>query len=203
MWTYEAREGLGPQPTHCHLPLRFISQSKSHQGHTGSVGSMFLQWRQWWAREGIFAQQWSTPQRFIYGSAVKNPPVTQETWGSISWRRKWQSTPVFLPRKSHRQKSLVGTVHGKELDTTDHTPKHGLLYNTCVHTNSFFIPWMLSVSSRLNINVFLTQSYKLDDTILLQIRKLSITTQPAWGLTAVAYLALGKKSGLRGSASCV
>ena len=30
----------------------------------------------------------------------------------ITWRRAWQSTPVFLPRKSHGQRSLVGyTVH--------------------------------------------------------------------------------------------
>ena len=28
--------------------------------------------------------------------------------GKIPWRRKWHSTPVFLPRKSHGQKSLVG-----------------------------------------------------------------------------------------------
>ena len=28
--------------------------------------------------------------------------------GKILWRRKWQSTPVFLPRKSHGQRSLVG-----------------------------------------------------------------------------------------------
>ena len=26
----------------------------------------------------------------------------------IPWRRKWQSTPVFLPGKSHGQRSLVG-----------------------------------------------------------------------------------------------
>ena len=26
----------------------------------------------------------------------------------IPWRRKWQPTPVFLPEKSHRQRSLVG-----------------------------------------------------------------------------------------------
>ena len=26
----------------------------------------------------------------------------------IPWRRKWQPTPVFLPGKSHGQKSLVG-----------------------------------------------------------------------------------------------
>ena len=28
--------------------------------------------------------------------------------GKISWRRKWQPIPVFLPGKSHGQKSLVG-----------------------------------------------------------------------------------------------
>ena len=109
MWMHKASKGPGLELTHCHFLLYFISQSKSQrQVHIGRVGSIFLQWRQWWVREGIFAQQWSTPQGFTYGSAVKNPPVTQETRGSISWRRKWQSTPVFLPRKSHRQRSLVG-----------------------------------------------------------------------------------------------
>ena len=28
--------------------------------------------------------------------------------GKISWRRKWQPTPIFLPGKPHRQVSLVG-----------------------------------------------------------------------------------------------
>ena len=28
--------------------------------------------------------------------------------GKIPWRRKWQSTPVLLPGKSHGQRSLVG-----------------------------------------------------------------------------------------------
>lgn len=27
----------------------------------------------------------------------------------IPWRRKWQPTPVFLPEKSHGQRSLVGS----------------------------------------------------------------------------------------------
>ena len=32
---------------------------------------------------------------------------------NIPWRRKWQPTPVLLPRKSHGQRSLVrATVHG-------------------------------------------------------------------------------------------
>ena len=28
--------------------------------------------------------------------------------GKIPWRRKWQPTPTFLPRKSHGQRSLMG-----------------------------------------------------------------------------------------------
>ena len=47
------------------------------------------------------------------GSAVKNLPAMQEMqvnpWvGQILWRRKWQPTPVFLPRKSYKQRSLAG-----------------------------------------------------------------------------------------------
>ena len=30
----------------------------------------------------------------------------------IPWRRKWQLTPVFLPGKSHGQRSQWATVHG-------------------------------------------------------------------------------------------
>jgi len=26
----------------------------------------------------------------------------------LSWRRKWQTTPIFLPGKSYGQRSLVG-----------------------------------------------------------------------------------------------
>ena len=41
--------------------------------------------------------------------------------GKISWRRKWQPTPIFLPGKSHGQRSLVGySPWGrKESDTTE------------------------------------------------------------------------------------
>ena len=32
-----------------------------------------------------------------------------DSWvGKISWRRKWQPTPVFFPGKSHGQRRLVG-----------------------------------------------------------------------------------------------
>ena len=49
---------------------------------------------------------------------VKNPPTCQSRRhrrhrfdpciGKMPWRRKWQSTPGFLPGKSHGQRSLAG-----------------------------------------------------------------------------------------------
>ena len=47
----------------------------------------------------------------------------------IPWRRKWQSTAVFLPRKSHGQKTLVGySPWGcKESDRSEAT------LHTCTH----------------------------------------------------------------------
>ena len=41
--------------------------------------------------------------------------------GKIPWRRKWQPTPVFLPGKFHRQRSLVdyNPWGCKESDTTE------------------------------------------------------------------------------------
>ena len=44
-----------------------------------------------------------------------------DSWvGNIPWRRNWQLTPVFLPGKSHEQRSLVGysSWDCKESDTT-------------------------------------------------------------------------------------
>ena len=61
-------------------------------------------------------------------SATKNPPATQETWetqnqprvGKITWRRKWQPTPLFSPGEFHGQRSLAATVPGvAESDTTE------------------------------------------------------------------------------------
>ena len=44
---------------------------------------------------------------------IKNPPAVQETWVQSlgqdnPCRRKWQPTPVFLPGKSHGQRSQAG-----------------------------------------------------------------------------------------------
>ena len=59
--------------------------------------------------EHYFASMWDECKRICLSM--------QETWfdswvRKIPWRRKWQPTPVFLPRKSHGQRSLVKYVHG-------------------------------------------------------------------------------------------
>ena len=57
---------------------------------------------------------------------VKNLPAMQGTWvrswvRKIPWRREWLPTPVFLPKESHGQGSLVGysSWSHKEMDTTE------------------------------------------------------------------------------------
>ena len=54
----------------------------------------------------------------LVAQMVKRLSTIQETWvrslgREDSWRRKWQPTPVLLPRKSHGRRSLVqATAHG-------------------------------------------------------------------------------------------
>ena len=80
----------------------------------------------------------------------------------ISWRSKWQPTPVFLPEKSHAQKSLVG--YGprglKESDTTKQLSTHNILsgdhhFNdvlSCIHSiNLYFY-------SSYNIYIYIYQA---------------------------------------------
>ena len=50
--------------------------------------------------------------------------------GKIPWSRKWQPTPVFLPRKSHGQRRVAGCspwshrVRQDRTHTHTHTPPH-------------------------------------------------------------------------------
>ena len=62
---------------------------------------------------------------------VKNLPANAgdmrhgfDPWvGKVLWRRVWQPTLVFLPRESHRQRSLegYGPLGRKEFDMTEAT----------------------------------------------------------------------------------
>ena len=67
------------------------------------------------------------------GSVVKNPPTNSEDTDLISrsgrsLEKEWQPTPVFLPGKSHGQRSLAGYSpwSHKESDTTER------LNNACI-----------------------------------------------------------------------
>ena len=62
----------------------------------------------------------------LVARTAKHLPAVRETWVRCPGRedsleRKWQPTPVLLPRKFHGWKSLVGYIPwgGKESDTTE------------------------------------------------------------------------------------
>ena len=74
---------------------------------------------------------WNNPLLgFPGGLVIKNPPANAGEGGDkgsipgsgrFPWRRGWQPTLVFLPGKSHRQRSLAGCSPWghKESDTTE------------------------------------------------------------------------------------
>ena len=54
----------------------------------------------------------------------------------VPWRRKWQPTPVFLPEKSHRQRSQVGY--------SPCGPKDSVTKQNCITTKILFMGrWMI------------------------------------------------------------
>ena len=74
----------------------------------------------------IISPHYSLSDQSLVAQRLKRLPLMRETQvqslvGKIPWRRKWQSTPIFLPGESHGQRSLVGySPRGcKESDTTE------------------------------------------------------------------------------------
>ena len=64
----------------------------------------------------------------------------------IPWRRKWQPTPVFLPGKSHGQRSLVGSSpqgrrvkHIQSLYVFDSVHKHRVKLSTHTYKCSLIL----------------------------------------------------------------
>ena len=54
-----------------------------------------------------------SPMAHVGKESIRNAADTGDAGlipglGKIPWRRKWQPTPVFLPRKPHEQRNLVG-----------------------------------------------------------------------------------------------
>ena len=73
--------------------------------------SMGFSWQQYWngccaLLQGIFPTQ--NRLAFLMSPVLAGGFFTTGTIGKIPWKRKWQSTPVFLPVNSHGQRRLVG-----------------------------------------------------------------------------------------------
>ena len=88
-------------------------------------------------QESEKASQWGCiggKSGFPEGSVVKNPPASAGDtrdpvsipWVGKIWRREWQPIPVFLPGKSHGQRSLAGSIEsmGSQRVGHDWAQKH-------------------------------------------------------------------------------
>ena len=79
--------------------------------------------------KGLISKMYKEPYSFtasLMAQTAKNPPVCRRpsfsSWvGKFPWRLEWLPTPVFLPGKSHEQRSLVGysAWDCKESDLTE------------------------------------------------------------------------------------
>ena len=78
---------------------------------------------------------------FPGGSVVKNLPVNTGDMssipgsGKIPWRKKWKPTPIFLPVKSHGQRSLASYGPG------GHKRQTQLSMHACTHTHTHTRTW--------------------------------------------------------------
>ena len=50
--------------------------------------------------------------------------------GKSPWRRKWQPTPVFMPGKSHGQRSLQSSVQFSSVSQSCPTPRNPMNHST-------------------------------------------------------------------------
>ena len=88
------------------------------------------------------------------GSAVQNPPADArdrfDPWvGQIPWRRKWQSTPVFLPGESHGQREPGGLQWKKFEKESDETEP---LTTQQQQLQSFSLLWLFLSDSTPKLN---------------------------------------------------
>ena len=140
--------GIGVQINlHLGLRQRQWDQDKMKQDTLEFFLSIIKHWKKkiyvpfglpWWLRWWSVCLQWGRPGF--------------DPWvGKISWRRKWQPTPVLLPGKFHGRRNLVGySPWGRsESDTTERlqcwkigVSGNKILWNSEI--NFFLLPWWSS-----------------------------------------------------------
>ena len=98
-------------------------QCKRHGRHRFNPWVEKIPWRRWLSFPGSSVSKESA-------CSAGDPGLTPGSRGR-KWRRKWQSTPVSLPGKSHGQRSLVScSPWVTELDTTE-----------WLHFYTFYVLW--------------------------------------------------------------
>ena len=137
------------------------------------TGFLLATWRFYRHKKELFRQ---TVQSLELVIDVKAPPciIRKEGWiyislrqlsiclqcgrpgfdpwvGKVPWRRKWQSTPVLLPGKSHGQRSLVdySPWSWEELDMTEQLSTHRTVVFLVFGETSICFP-----SGYINLHVY-------------------------------------------------
>ena len=95
---------------------------------------------------------------------VKNVPASVgirrfDPWvRKIAWRSKWHPTPVFLPEKSHGQRSLAGYSLGACLVMLDSSRPHGLCSSPGSSIHGILQATILEIGCHFFLQgIFLTQ----------------------------------------------
>ena len=113
--------------------------------------------------------------------------IQLESKNCSCWRRKWQSTPVFLPGESHGQRSLAGcSAWGrKEADMTDRLTLSLYFFNTikCTHipTSSIFSPCKTETTSHFPS----LQSLTITILFFPSVTRATVVTSYKWNQTVV------------------
>ena len=100
----------------CQILTNQIWYETKTQMHHISMG--FILGMQCWYRA---SQEVVMVKSLLVNVGYAERPAYNPWVRKIPWRRKWQTTLIFLPGESHEQRSLVGYSPCKETDTTEVT----------------------------------------------------------------------------------
>ena len=133
--------------------------------HPQSVYSKELKWPIAFQSFYVFLHSWHYSSQVAQWLRVRLPSRRHRfnPWvGTIPWRRKWQPTPVFLPGKSHGQRSLTdhspwghkGIWHNIVTKQQQHIYLFVIVFSFDSNTNNFCILMLLKSWINLKVNVY-------------------------------------------------
>ena len=119
----------GLQPTRFLCPWAFSGKNTGMGSHSLLQGIFPIQGSNMGLPELQVDSLPSEPPQVLMSPGYHQPSITLNGLQEAEWRRKWQHTPVFLPRESPGQGSLVGCCPWgcTESDTSEATQ------HACMH----------------------------------------------------------------------